>query len=109
MEEGIKIRVVPLNMGDVLELKILIQRVLLPRIKQLEGEVASLRRHTWPYVQANKESHQLDDMNAKLDFLKHLDEPTIYELLRLKSKVSESASLSLREYDIIISANNKHG
>ena len=88
-------------MGDVHELKVLIHRVLLPRIKQLETEVASLRRHTWPYVQGNKESNQLDDMHSKLDFLRHLDDSTIRELLQLKSKVSESASLSLREYDML--------
>lgn len=88
-------------MNDVIELKILISRVLLPRIKQLENEVASLRRHTWPYVQASKESNQLDDMESKLDFMKNLDDSTMYELIRLKSKVSDSASLSLREYDIL--------
>lgn len=88
-------------MNDVIELKILISRVLLPRIKQLENEVASLRRHTWPYVQASKESNQLDDMESKLDFMKNLDDSTVYELIRLKSKMSDSSSLSLREYDIL--------
>lgn len=88
-------------MNDVIELKILISRVLLPRIKQLENEVASLRRHTWPYVQASKESNQLDDMESKLDFMKNLDDSTVYELIRLKSKMADSASLSLREYDIL--------
>ena len=85
------------NMGDILELKILIKRVLLPRIKQLENEVASLRKHTWPHVQRNKEVNQLDDMASKLDFLKHLDDSTIRELLQLKS----TDNLSLYEYDTI--------
>ena len=88
-------------MGDVHELKALVHRVLLPRIRQLETEVVSLRKHTWPYVQCNKESSQLDDMHSKMDFLRHLDDSTIRELLQLKSKVSESASLSLREYDML--------
>ena len=61
------------KMGDVTELKIMITRVLIPRIRQLESEVESLRKHTWPYVQARKEHHELDDMEAKMDFFKNLD------------------------------------
>ena len=45
-----------------METRLLITKVLLPRIKQLEEEVATLRRHTWPYVQSQREAHQLDDM-----------------------------------------------
>jgi hypothetical protein len=89
-------------MSEVLELKVLIRKVLIPRIKQLEMEVSSLRKHTWPYVQGKKESHQLDDIEMKVDFLKHLDDDTIIKLLRLKSKMSNNYDLSLREYDIII-------
>jgi hypothetical protein len=89
-------------MSEVLELKVLIRKVLIPRIKQLEMEVSSLRKHTWPYVQGKKESHQLDDIEMKVDFLKHLDDDTIIKLLRLKSKMSNNSDLSLREYDIII-------
>ena len=88
-------------MNEIIEMKILIHRVLLPRIKQLESEVASLRRHTWPYVKANKEINQLDDMSSKIDFMKHLDDSTVLELIRLKSKLTPNVSLSIREYDII--------
>ena len=59
-------------MSDVIEMKIMITKVLLPRIRQLEQEVSSLRKHTWPYVQARKEHHELDDMEAKMNFFKHL-------------------------------------
>lgn len=88
-------------MNEVHELRILIRKVLIPRIKQLEDEVSSLRNHTWPYVQSQKESHQLDDINTKVDFLKQLDNNTIIKLLRLKSKMSNNSDLSLLEYDII--------
>ena len=70
-------------MSDVIEMKIMITKVLLPRIRQLEQEVSSLRKHTWPYVQARKEHHELDDMEAKMNFFKHLDDATIKELRRL--------------------------
>ena len=93
-------------MSDVIELKILINRVLLPRIRQLEEEVASLRRHTWPYVQSNKESHQLDDMETKLDFLKNLDDETVFELLKLKTKLTRHPGMQQREYDILTSLRN---
>ena len=67
-------------MSDVIQLKIMIHKVLLPRIRQLEEEVTSLRKHTWPYVQGKKEAHQLHDIEMKADFLKHLDNDTIVEL-----------------------------
>jgi hypothetical protein len=88
-------------MNEVNELRILIRKVLIPRIKQLEDEVSSLRNHTWPYVQSQKESHPLDDINAKVDFLKQLDNNTIIKLIRLKSKMSNNSDLSVLEYDII--------
>ncbi len=86
-------------MGDVIELKIMIHKVLLPRIRKLEEELKSLRKHTWPYVQGKKESHQLDDIEAKVDFLKHLDDDTIIELLRTKARLSGNTGFLTREYD----------
>ena len=88
-------------MTDVIELKILINKVLLPRIRQLEEELKSLRKHTWPYVQGKKESHQLDDIEMKVDFLKHLDDDTIVELLRTKAELSGKSGFITREYDSI--------
>jgi len=88
------------RMSDVLELKILIQRVLLPRIRQLEEEVATLRKHTWPYVQNKREKHQLDDIEAKRDFFKHLDDDTIKELLLEKAKLTAVPGFHRREYDL---------
>jgi hypothetical protein len=91
--------------NDVIELKLMISKVLLPRIRQLEEEVASLRKHTWPYVQARKEYHELDDMETKIDFCKNLDDNTIKELLQIKSKLRLGSNLQYREYDMIISHN----
>jgi hypothetical protein len=89
-----------------METKALITQVLMPRIRQLEEEVAVLRRHTWPYVQASKEAHQLDDMEAKRDFFKNLDDETVKELLRLKAKLSSNPGLQGREFDVITSLRN---
>ena len=69
----------------------LIREVLIPQIIQLQIEVDALRKHTWPYVQAQKEHNQLDDIETKRDFVKSLDEDTIKELLNLKSKFSKSS------------------
>ena len=92
-------------MSEVLELKIMISKVLLPRIRQLKHEVASLRKHTWPHVQARKEHHELDDMEAKMDFFKNLDDDTIKELIQMKSKLRAGTNLHHREYDIITQNN----
>jgi|TARA_B100001559_G_C16475274_1_gene610988 hypothetical protein len=89
------------KMGDVNELKVMINRVLLPRIRQLENEVSSLRKHTWPYVQARKEHNELDDMEAKIQFFKNLDDETIKELLEIKSRLRRGSNLQHREFDMI--------
>ena len=81
------------------DLEKLVREVLVPRIIQLEIEVAALRKHTWPYVQAQKEHNQLDDIEAKRDFIRSLDDDTIKELLNLKAKLSENSGLQHREYD----------
>lgn len=81
------------------DLEKLVKNILLPRIVQLEIEVASLRKHTWPYVQAQKEFNQLDDIEAKRDFVRSLDDDTVKELLNLKAKLSENSGLQQREYD----------
>ena len=86
-------------MSEAHQLKVLIHKILLPRIRKLEEELASLRKHTWPYVQGKKESHQLDDIEVKVDFLKHLDEDTVVELLRTKAKISGNTGFLTREYD----------
>jgi hypothetical protein len=89
-----------------METRVLITQVLLPRIRQLEEEVASLRRHTWPYVQARKELTNIDDIEAKRDFFKNLDDDTVLELLKLKARLSRNPGLGGREYDIIMSLRN---
>ena len=88
-------------MNDVLELKMLINRVLLPRLRKLEDEVSTLRKHTWPYVQAKKEATQLDDMNSKIEFFKNLEDPIICDLLGRKSRIAVISGFQGREYDII--------
>ena len=42
----------------------LIREVILPQLIQLQAEIAALRKHTWPYVQSQKEQNQLDDIEA---------------------------------------------
>ena len=79
----------------------LIREVLLPQIIQLQIEVNALIKHTWPYVQAQKEHNQLDDIETKKDFVQSLDEDTVKELLNLKAKFSKSSGFQQREYDIL--------
>lgn len=79
----------------------LVREVLLPRLIQLEIELDTLRKHTWPYVQAQREYNQLDDIETKRDFVKNLDDDTIKELLNLKARFSKSSSLQKSEYDAL--------
>jgi hypothetical protein len=59
---------------------------LLPRLSDLEDEVRLLRRVTWPICQNLRETHQLDDIKFKRDFLQNLDPDEARLLLKLKSK-----------------------
>jgi len=93
-------------MTDTLELKILIKQVLMPRIRQLEEEVASLRRQTWPYIQAEKDARGLRSIDELRDFFKNLDDDTTLELLRLKARLSRNPGLQGREVDMIMSLRN---
>jgi hypothetical protein len=78
-----------------------VHEVLLPRLIQLEIELDTLRKHTWPYVQAQREYNQLDDIETKRDFVKNLDDDTIKELLNLKARFSKSSNLQKSEYDAL--------
>jgi len=89
-----------------METRVLITQVLLPRIRQLEEEVAALRRQTWPYVQAQKDAMGLRDLEEFRDFFKNLDDQTILELLRLKARLSRNPGLQGMEYDAIIRLRN---
>lgn len=91
---------------DLRETNKLIREVILPQLIRIETELSALRKHTWPYVQAKKEMGQLDDMEAKKDFFKHLDGETTAELIRMKAKLSKNTGLQGREYDIIQSHQN---
>ena len=86
---------------DIHETNKLIRYVILPRLLQLEDELESLRRHTWPFVQAKKELGQLDDIEAKKDFCKNLDDETILQLLRIKAKYTRATGLQGREFDML--------
>lgn len=94
---------------DLKETNALIREVILPELIRLRLEIASLRKHTWPQVQAMKEHHQLDDMDAKVDFLHDLDDRETVELLNLKTRASHNKGSHLREYDIIRSLKNNMG
>ena len=67
-------------------LRELVRDVILPRITDLEEEVRLLRKVTWPVCQGLREKTQLDDIQAKREFLKELDPDEIEMLLRMKSK-----------------------
>jgi len=89
-----------------METRLLITKVLIPRIRQLEEEVATLRRHTWPYVQSQKDARGLSNIETLRDFFKNLDDDTVLELLRLKARLSRNPGLQGREFDIIMSLRN---
>jgi hypothetical protein len=89
-----------------MEANIVITKVLLPRIRQLEQEVAELRKQTWPYVQAQKDDMGLRDMDELMEFFKDLDDETILKLLRMKRKFSRNPGLQGREVDIVMNLRN---
>ena len=91
----------------IMEASVAITKVLLPRIRQLEQEVAELRKQTWPFVQAQKEDMGLRDLEEIVDFFKDLDDETILKLLRMKRKFSRnSVGLPGREIDIVMNLRN---
>lgn len=81
-------------------------RALFIRIRRLEEEVAALRRQTWPYIQAEKETRGLRNLEELKDFFKNLDDQTILELLKLKARLSRNPGLQGLEYDAIIRMRN---
>lgn len=89
-----------------METGVVITKVLLPRIRQLEEEVANLRKLTWPYVQAQKEDMGMRDMEELVDFFKDLDDETILKLLRMKRRFSRNPGLQGREVDVVMSLRN---
>ena len=94
------------NQVCIMEASIVITKVLLPRIRQLEQEVAELRKQTWPYVQAQKEDMGLRDMRELMEFFEDLDDETILKLLRMKRKFSRNPGLQGREVDIVMNLRN---
>ena len=89
-----------------MESRVLINKVLLPRIRQLEKEVAELRNQTWPYVQAHKEDAGLRNMEELLSFFSTLDDDTVLNLLRMKRRFSRNPGLQGREVDIVMNLRN---
>ena len=89
-----------------MEVSTVITKVLLPRIRQLEEEVAQLRKQTWPYVQAQKDDMGLRDMDELMEFFNDLDDETILKLLRMKRKFSRNPGLQGREVDIVMNLRN---
>jgi len=86
-----------------MEARVAITKVLLPRIRQLEQEVAELRKQTWPYVQAQKEDMGMRDLEEIVEFFKDLDDETLLKLLRMKRKFSRNPPvLPGREVDIVM-------
>ena len=90
-----------------METNAVITKVLLPRIRQLEHEVAELRKQTWPYVQAQKEDMGMRDLEEIVEFFKDLDDETLLKLLRMKRKFSRNPQGLLgREVDIVMNLRN---
>lgn len=87
-----------------MEASIIITKILLPRIRKLEEELATLREQTFPYVQAQKEDTMgsRGDMRELIHFFKHLDDETIVKLLRMKGKFSKNPGVLDREIDFIL-------
>jgi hypothetical protein len=84
-----------------------ITKILLPRIRRLEQEVAELRKQTWPYVQAQKEDMGMRDLEEIVEFFKDLDDETLLKLLRMKRKFSRNPpGLLGREVDIVMNLRN---
>jgi hypothetical protein len=84
-----------------------ITKILLPRIRRLEQEVAELRKQTWPYVQAQKEDMGMRDLEEIVEFFKDLDDETLLKLLRMKRKFSRNPpGLPGREVDIVMNLRN---
>jgi hypothetical protein len=84
-----------------------ITKILLPRIRRLEQEVAELRKQTWPYVQAQKEDMGMRDLEEIVEFFKDLDDETLLKLLRMKRKFSRNPpGLPRREVDIVMNLRN---
>ena len=87
---------------DLKETNRLIREVVLPELVNIRGELDELRRHTWPYVQAQKESTQLSDIRTKRLFSQHLDDEELVQLLKMKAFLSKTGtSLVMREFDLI--------
>ncbi len=96
-------------MEKILEdIRRLLRENILPRMDQMEAEIALLRNNTWPYCQANSEINQLDNIEEKRKFLYVLTEREKMELLMLKSKYGGSPSLVKREYDLITKYKKNH-
>lgn len=89
-----------------MEASSVITKVLLPRIRKLEEEVATLREQTWPYVQAQKEDEGRRDLRELVDFFSQLDDETIIKLLRLKRNFSKNPGVHGREVDFILTMIN---
>lgn len=84
-----------------MESNAIITKVLLPRIRLLEKEVATLREQTWPYVQAKKEDMGMRDIQELVEFFKDMDDETIMKFLRLKNKFTRNPGLLNREVDAV--------
>lgn len=88
--------------NDLKETNRLIRELILPELASIRGELEELRRHTWPYVQSQKENNQLDDIQAKRRFSQHLDDETLLHLLKIKAFLAKTGtSLVMREFDLI--------
>ena len=90
------------------DIRRLIRENILPRLDTFEYELMMIRKHIWPFVQANKEASQLDEIKEKREFLATLDDETIRQLLIIKGTHSKGGNLCVLEYDKIMEGFPKH-
>jgi len=87
---------------DVQALGELIRTHVLPRIADLETEIHTLRKAVYPWVQHMKEDgSNMNELQAKREFFRCLDEDTIRELLELKAKYSNGGADHRLEFKML--------
>jgi hypothetical protein len=70
------------------DIRALLKDNIIPRLTDLEIEVRSLRKVTWPVCQSQLETNgPFQCLQEKKKFFSNLYEDEVYELLRLKARI----------------------
>jgi hypothetical protein len=77
------------NVQILNEIRTLLKDNIIPRLTDLEVEIKSLRRVTWPVCQAQLEPDgPFQGLVEKKKFFLNLYEDEVYELLKLKARLT---------------------